>query len=261
MAVALPLSIGGSFHIADDAPKYRLIIALDGLEKAGKSHFSMTAPGPLAYQNLDIGTEGVMEKFQTKKVIHRADYVAGVTKDDNPETVIKKVSPVVTQFLTDYHDVMLPALKSGAVRSGIIDTGSDLWKMFRQARLGKLTQVMPHHYVGVNSEFETLIKNVYATPGNLIILHKLQAEWKDNPATGKGNKTGGFERQGFAGMGFLVQVNAIAWRDQVTGDFHLTVRDCRQNPACAGLDLVGDMATFPWLGVNVFPHSVLEDWE
>lgn len=256
-----PASIGGSFHIAADPPKFRMIVAVDGLEKAGKSNFALTAPGPIAYQNLDIGTEGVMEKFQTEKVIHRADYQAQVNKSDDQATVIKKVSPVIEQFLTDYVDIMLPAMHTGKVRSGVIDTGSDLWKMFRQARFGKLTQVMPHHYVSVNSEFSSMVKAVYNTPGNLIILHQLKSEWKDNPATGKGNKTGQYERDGFAGMGFLVQVNATCWRDQQTGIFHLTVRDCRQNAACAGLDLEGEMATFPWLGVNVFPDSNLSDWE
>ncbi len=254
-------SIGGSFAVASQPAKRRLIIAIDGLEKAGKTNFALTAPGPIAYQNLDIGTEGVMEKFQTTKVIHRADYQAKVNKSDDQAEVIKKVAPVLQQYLDDYTEVMLPAMVTGKVRTGVIDTGSDLWKMFRQGRLGKLTQVMPHHYVSVNAEFSTLIKSVYNTPGNLIILHQLKSEWKDNPATGKGNKTGQFERDGFAGMGFLVQVNATAWRDQVTGEFHLTVRDCRQNPTVMGLDLVGEMASFPWLGVNVYPDTVLEDWQ
>lgn len=258
-AVPAPGSIGGSFHVAADPPKHRLIIALDGMEKAGKTNFSLTAPGPIAYQNLDIGTEGVMEKFQTQKVIHRADYQAKVNKSDNQDQVVAKVAPVLEKFLTDYSDVMLPAMVKGTVRTGVIDTGSDLWKMFRQGRLGKLTQVMPHHYVSVNAEFGAMVKAVYNTPGNLILLHQLKAEWKDN-AAGKGNKTGVYERDGFAGMAYLVQVNATAWRDQVTGEFHITVRDCRQNPECAGLDLVGDMATFQWLGVNVYPQTVLEDW-
>lgn len=253
-------SLGGSFHLQADPPKYRMIVALDGLEKVGKTHFALTQPGPIAYQNLDIGTEGVIEKFQSDKVIHRADYKLKINKTDSQEEAMKKASPVIQQFLTDYNDVMLPAMLSGKVRGGVLDTGSDLWKYFRIARLGKLTQVMPHHYVAVNSEFEGLIKAVYDTPGNLVILHRLKAEWKDGEG-GKGKKTGAFERDGYNQMGFLVQVNATAWRDPATGVFHLTVRDCRQNPEVAGLDLEGEMATFPWLGVHVFPESSLEDWQ
>lgn len=253
-------SIGGNFHIQTGEIKPRMIVALDGLEKAGKTNFSLTAPGPIGFQNLDIGTEGVIEKFQHEKVIHRADYRMNLQKGDTPADVMAKASPVIDRFLADYYDVLLPAMTTGAIRTGVIDTGSDLWGGFRMARLGKLTQVMPHHYVGVNQEFSAVIRKVYETPGNLIILHKLKAEWKENSATGKSNKTGVYEREGFNGMGFLVQVNATAYRDPVTGIFHIQVRDCRQNPAVAGLDLEGEMATFPWLGVNVFPQTSLEDW-
>lgn len=57
-----------------------------------------------------------------------------------------------------------------------------------------------------------------------------------------------------------MQVNCTAWREPGNGAFHLTVQNCRQNPGIAGLDLEGDMATFPWLGVNVYPETSLEDW-
>lgn len=253
-------SIGGSFQIANQPVKYRLVVAIDGMEKAGKTNFSLTAPGPIAFQALDIGTEGVIEKFQTNKVIHRADYGILVEKGDSQDMVMKKAAPVWDQFLADYKTVVVPKLKAGAVRTAIWDTGSEVWELQRLARLGKLTQVMPHHYTALNLEYSNLLREIFDTPGNMIILHKLRAEWKDNPVTGKGQKTGQFERAGFAGTGFLVQVNATTWRDPKTGTFHLTVRDCRQNPAVAGLDLEDEMATFPWLGVHVFPDSDLSDW-
>ena len=44
----------------------RLVISVEGREKTGKSHFGLTAPGPIVYLNVDIGTEGVVGKFQDK---------------------------------------------------------------------------------------------------------------------------------------------------------------------------------------------------
>lgn len=252
--------LGGGFKLASQTAHPRLIVALDGMEKEGKTHFAMTAPGPIAYQGMDIGTEGVVDKFLGHKEVHIAEYGYKVAKGDTPAQVIDKVSPVVDKFLTDYRDIMIPGLTSGKIKTGIWDTGSDLWAFLRLARLGKLTQVMPHNYVQVNSEYQQLIREVYETKGNLIILHKLKAEWKDN-AAGKGSKTGNYERDGFQGTGFLVQVNATAWREKPNGDFHITVRDCRQNPAIAGLDLAGEMATFPFLGTFVYPETTLQDWE
>lgn len=42
----------------------RLIASISGREKTGKTHFSLTGEGPIVYLNVDIGTEGVMGKFQ-----------------------------------------------------------------------------------------------------------------------------------------------------------------------------------------------------
>lgn len=259
-------ALGGSFKPSSSLGfTPRLVCAIDGLEKGGKTNFALTMPGPIAYQSFDIGLEGVIEKFESLKPIFLAEYGIKVDKGDSPEEVSKKVAPEWTRFVKDYKDVMIPGMKKtpgtqGYVCSGVWDTGSEIWEVLRLARLGKLTQVMPHHYTQLNTEFQSLVREVFDTPGNMCILHKLKPEWKDNPATGKGNKTGAYERAGYGGMGFLVQVNATAWRDPITGVFHLTVKDCRQNPACAGLDLEGDMATFPWLAVNVFPQTSLEDW-
>ena len=42
----------------------RLIASLEGREKVGKTHFALTAPPPILFFNIDIGTEGVVGKFQ-----------------------------------------------------------------------------------------------------------------------------------------------------------------------------------------------------
>lgn len=270
---ASPGSIGGTFQIANQQAKKRLIVAVDGLEKEGKTHFALTAPGPIAYQSIDIGDEGVVEQFQSVKLIHKADYnMPPLQKGTSPEAQMALMGPVWENFLSDFR-LAVGHVKTGKVRTIIWDTASEVWELMRVARLGKLTQVMPHNYVALNAEFRGLIREIYDSSANMVLLHKLKAEWKDNPTTGKGSKTGGYERAGFADTGFLVQINCTAWREKNpetgmrTGPFHLTVRDCRQNPQVAdkggpvGLDLTDEMASFSWLGVNVYPDTVLEDWQ
>jgi hypothetical protein len=264
-----PASIGGNFALANEPAPRRMVVALDGLEKMGKTSWALTAPGPIAIQNLDIGAEGVIQKFQSEKQIWLAEYGVRPEKGDSQDKVMQRAAPEWENFVKDWKDVVVPALKAKTIRTAIWDTGSEIWELQRLARFGKLTQILPHNYTALNAEYQGLIREVYETTGNLIILHKLKAEWKDNPATGKGNKTGQYERAGYAGTGFLVQINATVWRERKptdgqtsgpTGSFHLTVRDCRQNPAVAGLDLVDEMATFPWLGVHVYPDSDLSEW-
>jgi hypothetical protein len=268
--MAIIPQLGGSFKLANDLPTvYRLVVALDGLEKQGKTNFALTAPGPIAYQSFDIGLEGVIEKFQTTKQIFLAEYGFNIDKTDDQAQIMAKAGPEWERFRKDFKEVMIPGFKTKKIRSGVWDTGSELWSTQRLARLGKLTQVMPHHYTALNAEYQNLVREVYETGGNLVILHKLKAEWKENATTGKGNKTGAFERDGFSGTGFLVQVNATAWRDN-TGVFHITVKDCRQNPGVVGLDLFTDpnhpdpqnpfAADFAHLATFVYPDTTVEYW-
>jgi hypothetical protein len=261
-------TIGGTFKLANAAVPHRLIVAVDGLERQGKTHFALSAPGPLSYQSLDIGHEGVIEKFQSDKTIHLATYQTHIKKGMTAEAAMQLCAPVWEAFVEDYR-LFLSSAETGKVRSGIIDTASDLWEVQRLARFGKLTQVMPHNYTALNQEYSQLIKEVYGTSANLILLHKLKAEWVENAATGKANKSGTYERSGFAGTGFLVQVNVLAWREMVDGDkkgfptgpFHITIKDCRQNPTVAGMDLVEPFASFAHLGATVYPETSVEDWE
>ena len=154
-------SIGGSYQIANAPPKYRMIVAVDGMEKSGKTNFALTAPGPIAYQSLDIGTEGVIEKFQHQKPIHLAQYRFLTEKDDSPEITMKKALPVWETFLTDFRQVMIPRLKAGTIKTGVWDTGSEIWELQRLARFGKLQQVLPHHYTALNLEYQNLLREVF----------------------------------------------------------------------------------------------------
>ena len=49
-----------------------------GAPKVGKSHFALTAPGPIIYFSLEPGLEGVVEKFMETKEV----FIAG-TPDKN----------------------------------------------------------------------------------------------------------------------------------------------------------------------------------
>jgi hypothetical protein len=250
--------LGGTFKLANQPAPHRLVVAVDGMDKEGKTNFALTAPGPIAYHDFDIGGEGVIQKFQTDKTIFQADYGVKLIKGEESAAVMKKAGPVWDNFINNWK-LMLAGMENGTVRTGILDTAGEAWEYLRLARLGKLTQIMPHHYTALNAEFRALIKDVFDTTGSLVLLHKLKAEWK-NDAAGKGNKTGNMERAGFSETGFLVQINTRAWRDYKTGDFHLTVTNCRQNPEIAGLDLVNDMCTFPTLATFVYPDTKPEDW-
>lgn len=252
------------FGVANSAVKPRLVVSVEGLDKSGKNNFAFSAPGPLAYLPFDSGDEGVIEKFQTQKTIIRPmqngknnDYATRF-EDGRAQTEATKE---FTRFYGDYKR----ALK--ACRSVVVDTASEAWELLRLARLGKLTQVMPHKYVEVNSEYRDLIRDVFESDANLILLHKLKAEWKEGK-DGKGNKTGKFERAGFSETGFLVQINVRCYRLDVADrefpedlGFRMEILNCRQNAAIQGEVLMNEMITFPMLGSLVLPDVDPSVWE
>lgn len=265
--------IPGYAPIESSAPRRRLILSIEGLEKEGKTNFALTSPGPIGYMDYDVGMEGVVDKFirgghmglPPAEVFRRIDPKTGHPKpyrsrfDNNKKVEAEKEWAA---FEEDYYRLL------NSARSTIIDTASAMWELKRLASFGKLTQVMPHNYVEANDSFRQLINDAYDGDSNLILLHKRKAEWKEGK-DGKGNKTGNFERAGFSEMGFLVQANLVAYRlppteydPNIEGDlgFRLYIRDCRQNPMLAGMTLYNEMITFANLAMLIEPESTPEEW-
>ena len=56
-------ALGLSTPVLGGLPK-RLVISLAGFEKTGKTHLAFTGKSPIVIFNLDLGTEGVIEKSQ-----------------------------------------------------------------------------------------------------------------------------------------------------------------------------------------------------
>ena len=215
------------------APKRRALLSICGREKQGKTHFALTAPGPIALIDMDIGTEGVIEKF-TDKEIYYLDFKPPEDKvlaETDWERLVEGVTTVLE------HD---------EIRTLIWDTATEGWELLRMARFGKLSQVMPHQYGPVNAEWRRLIRKAYDSDVNLILLHKMKKKYVND----KWNGT--YERSGFADIGFLAQCNAEVSRDTETGEFRCHVIDSRQNPDLANVDLEGPMCNFETLLDLVF---------
>lgn len=225
----------------------RIILSISGLEKQGKTHFALTAPGPIAVFSTDIGEEGVVDKFMVDKEVHIMD-IARIGED-----AAEKAPAEWDKFKTAY----TACLKSKDVRSIIVDTATEIWELLRMARFGRLTQVMPYQYGPVNAEYRDLIREAYTHNKNLILLHKMKPQYINDKRTGE------WERNGFSDTGFLVQINAQVYRHEPEdgGEFCIWVKDCRQNPDLAGEEYTGEMCTFPMLAMMALPDVDPGAWE
>lgn len=223
-----------------DLPR-RLVASITGRPKTGKTHVSLTAPDPILFFDIDIGTEGVIEKFQDgfdgqpAKQIYK--YGIRVPKGAAKDVYETMWAAFKTRLETSYK------LSSGTV---VMDTASEAYELSRLARFGKLTQVLPHHYTEVNSEWRELMRLAYDSPMNTIFIHKTKPKYVNNVRTSE------YELSGMSEMGYLVQINIETFRndDTESGDpeFGIKVVDSRHSPNLNGDVYTGNpMATFGFL--------------
>lgn len=220
----------------------RLILSVEGQEKEGKTSFALSAPDPIAIINMDIGLEGVIEKFGEKKI-----YVSDF--DYRDATDQKQWEAMWVKMKRAYMD----ALEDKSVRTIICDTGTEMWELCRLARLGKLTQVMPHHYGPPNAEMRDMIRRAYKHDKNVIWVHKMKDEYVKEVRTGK------LERQGFKDIPYLVQATMLAFRDK-DGDFGIKVLNCRHNADMRGEVYMDPVNTFPEIATEMVEGSKEKDW-
>lgn len=236
----------GRFEEADPIIKPRLVLAVAAREKQGKSHFTLTAPGPIAVFNADTGLEGVVHKFTSvgKRVL-----VYNVPKPDVGSKAVEKEANKVWDDLCNAFDAVL---RNTAIRSIVFDTATEVWEILRLAYFGKITQVMPHHYVGCNAEFRRFLDKVYDTDKNLLLVQKMKASYINNERTGE------YEMAGFNDTPYRVQAVVHPFRidkkgklpdgqNVDKGEFGVHIYESRHNPAANDLYLTGELATFPFM--------------
>lgn len=245
------------FETPDTSAHHRLIVSSSAKEKTGKTHFSIaTTPEPIAFIDFDVGTEGVIEKFPRRKMIHKKFQI----RKEKMLAGDRYTQADAEADWTAVQEVIRACVRSKAIKTLVVDTATELWEVARLSEFGKLDQVKSHHYGPVNAEFRNIIQAPYMRSDiNVIYTHKVKKEYKND--TWKG----GYERAGFGDMPFLAQVNIEHYRVSEMEDedrpFAIKIINCRQNADMEGEELIGPMCTFANLGRMVFPGSSKEDWK
>ena len=232
----------------------RLVVQVEGHEKTGKTHFALTAPGPIAYFGLDLGDEGVIEKFlaEGKEIITPDD---GIRVPTTVEMHIDGPRLDASSAWEQFKKAYIAACKSPQVRTIVWDTATEVWELIRLARFGKLAQVMPVQYGPVNGEMRGLIRAAYDSNKNFVMLHKMKAEYVNDKRTGK------YERAGFGDTGYVVQINLRTFHDPDASEFGVEVLNARQDMTLCGQIYTGDLCTFPMIATLIVEGTSPEDWE
>ena len=197
------------------------------------THFALTAPDPIFFINVDIGTEGVLDKFQAEG---KRIYVYDVRV---PRTASKDYYVPMWENLKKIFEKVYQ-VGAGSVA---VDTDTEVYELARLAKFGKLTQVMPQHYTEVNNEYREILRLAYDSVMNSVFIHKMKPKYIGNARTGE------YEPSGFGDMAYQSQINVTMHReDSESGpEFSAFIEDCRHNPNVNGEWLRGPMCTFEFL--------------
>jgi len=231
-----------SMGFSDDlvAVPRRIICSVEGKPFTGKTHFSLTAPEPILFFNVDLGTEGVVHKFQKgmggkagkQILVHNVQVPKLVSTDKDRYTILWKETKDRIKRACD--------LSKGTM---VLDTETEVNELARLAHFGKTAQVMPHQYGEVNRELRDLMDEIFGSKLSCIFIRKMKPKWVG------GNRTSEYEGSGWSDMEYKCQVNLTMYREDTEHgpEFSALIKKCRQNPSVNDRLLVGPMNDFGFL--------------
>lgn len=262
---------------------YRTIATLDGEVGTGKTYFGFTGPEPILSQNIDLGTEGVVEQFvEEGKEIYEEKYVWSpgdaeendrLSDDEEDLSAYKQLQEAAIEVRNQFEKDFYYALKNG-IRTIIHDTSSRIWQCFRYAEFGSPKGDNPRDFDALNARFEKMITEAKATPNvNLFLVQSLKDKWGMNGPVNKKTGKKGFGKSGTEVWGYEHLPKMVSLeltfkylqeddplREEVGTDdgYIISFGKCRYNkdlqfthtPRC----------TFPQLGEMLIEGSSAEDW-
>lgn len=260
MTVSKDLQRAG-FLEADDSIT-NLVIDICGDPAQGKTHFTMTAPGAIAYFDFDYGSKGVLGKFLKNKKIYRKVIDIPDLNEENLEKISAKSKVIWDDFIAAYNI----AMANHEVKTIVIDTATEAYELCRLYKFGKLVEVPPHYWGHVKALFRRTLK-LSSAPGatqaggkNLIMIHKLKDEWVGKSTTGKRIEAG------FDDAPYIADIAARAIKTKPTRhdpDTHFTleITKCRMDTNLEGQTLKDQFCNFPFLASLAVDGTDEEDWK
>jgi len=208
----------------------RIIASIEGTDKTGKTHLALTAPRPIMYIDLDVGTEGVIHKFQGDDLM--------VYQVKQPERLgsSQELMGRYGEIWTTVQDKINEALEVGE-GTLIIDTFTEAYDICRLSHFGKMSQVQPHQYGVAYADLREIMRKVHQSKMSCILLHKM----------GNNFNTGEPEMKGWNDIPHQVQATLRTHREDTQEGpvFYAEVKASRQNPSLMGKNLYAGATTDP----------------
>lgn len=236
-----------------------------GDEDTGKSHFALTAPGPICYVHFMEKVDGLLEEAAASGKVVRQCKIGDVLRGD-PKQVIE---------LAEMAARRLEAAITGAyswARTIIADTHSEAWQVIQLAKLGGLTpdtkdedQVRKGQliYAELNARWASIIKEFRLNADrynrtNLILIGRTKAEYKKVAGSNRAENTGRTISAGHKEMPFDMDVRLrTSYRN---GEYLATCIKPWFNDAMRGFEFSGEMLNFATV-MGMITGTDEEEWK
>lgn len=268
-------ALAGRFTLAPAEVVKRTIASLAGEVGEGKTHFALTAPGPTLMQNIDKGTEGVIEKFRADgKEIYEEHYewnpgAVDLDAEDDEEDNLKsekELKEAAVETRNKWEKDAFYAMDNG-IRSVIMDTESRIWQVYRYAEFGGPNGEQ-RDYDKLNLRFEGLINKAKSVPGvNLFLIRSMKDRWgmfgkvkaDGSKSFGKaGREVWGYEHLDSCIFTSLTFGHSDEFKAENGTPNYIDVGKCRQSDELSWTRIV--RMSFPDFGMEMMPETTLEDW-
>jgi hypothetical protein len=252
---------GTKLQLAKDTPTMpSLIVDVYGPSGSGKSHFALTAPGPISVSLFGAKNEldGTVQKFEADKEVVIGRYIDAA---EQPAGGKNQNMEFFSAQNARFEKEVQAAMKAG-VRSVVYDKGTDLWESIRYANFGAAATTGDYYRTIANREWSRLVQMVVQAGKNLVLIHEDDAEWGDtgerDEKTGKPKRqpTGRRIRKGNEKTGFLVDVTLRAFRDKAK--FYYEIVEAKKAPHLNGE--VHEGLDFATLAMMVKPNVDPSVW-
>lgn len=234
--------------------KQRIIANSVGEVGTGKTHFWLSAPGPLVVQTLDLGLEGVVEPFADTKDIYVASYDIGQSVGES-YTHAKAVE-ARDKFIEDFEDAIAKA------RTIVWDRETDVFDLFYKAEFDSddpYGAAPPKDWDKLKSKLRRMIAMAKASDVNFGLIQGMKNEWIKGKGTGaKMGQTGNRVAKGMEDVDALVHMNLF--HERVGKDMKVTIGKSRGPGGHAIQGETFENIDFATLGQLVFPDSDEDSW-
>ena len=263
-------------------------------EGGGKTRFSLTMPKPLVIVSVDPNTRAVVEKAIAEGFVDAADLTVHHLKMPAIAFLSDKddVKEEAEASWAAFIEILRPLVDGNpdAVKSVSLDTATEFDMMNVLQAFGKSDQITPEarrNQMGpVNTRWKGVVRALSDAGVNVALLHRAREKWETKTQRGtrgaeevRDKMTGpwDFERIGFKDTGFItsaeIQLKFDPDREGATrlsDRFGLRISRSTIRPAVIGKEWWGRQqaedgsrihaAAFPWLAVQLYPATTIEEW-